>query len=74
MTDQMLYGICLVCGRSHAPENRQRLIRPMVGELQTRHIRAAWPCFYPRDDAAAERRLFRDIAAVRAGSADREAA
>lgn len=63
MTDERVYGICLECGHSHAPPNRRRLIRPMADQ-GTPEIRAAWPCFYP-PGVVAERRLFRDLAAIR---------
>lgn len=59
-------GICVRCGRSHDSKNRQRLIRPM-GMLEAREIAEEWPCFYPNYlvDKASQRRLFRDLAAVR---------
>lgn len=70
MTDQKLYGLCLKCGRSHARPNRLRLVKPMVDALSAAEIRDAWPCFYPQGRKSGEvaRKLFRDIALIRAGA------
>lgn len=67
-------GLCTACGHSHAPKNRRRLIRPMV-DGPSADIAAEWPCFYPdvSKGSAAERRLYRDIAAVRATTPNPEA-
>lgn len=61
---EQTYGICLECGRSHAPENRQRLIAPMQ-HLPREEIREAWPCFYPDGSEAVGQRLRRDLEAIR---------
>ena len=60
--------ICTQCGYSHAFENRRRNIaRMVVQEVNAWAIKQAWPCFYPhvKFNDAADRRLFRDIAAVK---------
>lgn len=60
--------ICTQCGHSHKPRNRQKLIARMVREgLPAREIKEEWSCFYPHVvvNDPADRRLFRDIAAIK---------
>lgn len=60
--------ICTQCGYSHLPKNRRRLITRMVIQgVKTRTIKLAWSCFYPhrRKNDASDRRLWRDIAAIK---------
>lgn len=62
-----LAQVCVECGYSHAPEDRQRLVARMAS-LPPTDIMEAWPCFY-RDDqvwrGAGYQRLMRDLAAIR---------
>lgn len=63
-----LAQVCVECGYSHAPEDRQRAIRHMAG-AETVDILEAWPCFYDRDgqgtSGSGYRLLMRDLAALR---------
>lgn len=81
--DHIETGICLRCGHSHAPENRQRIIRRMVGvdDVTWSDIAMAWPCFYgnPAGDrnwpaSRGRRRLMEDLKAIRTSPAVRKEA
>lgn len=62
-TAEGIDDLCTACGNSHEPANRRRLIRPMLDETAA-DIAAEWSCFYP-PTSAGERRLYRDIRAIR---------
>lgn len=57
--------ICAQCGYSHAPEDRQAIVRRML-PLETSDIQEALPCFYGtgKNDAGYQR-LMRDLRAIR---------
>lgn len=61
---------CDECGMTHTPASRLSILRRMEGcDLPT--IREAWPCIWGRPDehlTAAERKLFRDLAALKSSS------
>lgn len=75
--DSVETGICVRCGHSHAPENRQRIIaRMLVDDVTAYDIACAWPCFYgePASDpprwksSRGRRRLCQDLQAIRSTS------
>jgi hypothetical protein len=71
--EQKKTDICVDCGYSHQPEDRQRIVARMKG-ADPMDIAEAWPCFYgPRDHehdlewrhTAGYRSLMRDLACLR---------
>ena len=68
MRNELYQSICSDCGLSHAPENRRRLIARMrdVGATVA-EIKTEFSCFYGLGHrTAGERRLYRDLMAIRA--------
>lgn len=60
--------LCTDCGRSHAPKDRQRAIRPMA-HMTPAEIVETWQCFYDDgagNDGAGYRMVCRDLRTVRA--------
>jgi len=71
--EQKKTDICVDCGYSHQPEDRQRIVARMKG-ADPMDIAEAWPCFYgPKDHehdlewrhTAGYRSLMRDLACLR---------
>ena len=58
--------VCILCGLSHKPKDRQALIAKML-PAEPKEIVEAYPCFYGEDgsyekNSAGYRKLFRDLA------------
>jgi hypothetical protein len=70
--DGTVGGLCVLCGRSHKPADRQALIAKML-PAGPKEIIETYPCLYSEDggyvaNSSGYRRLCRDLATLKKGS------